>query len=88
MRKTLKNSLMRREIIITDFESFINFIEGNNLNSNEICELCERAFKLFADNEKPPGVLIEEIKEYWEKYSNTKEKPIFLNLNIEVENTD
>jgi len=84
MKKTTKNSLMSKEIVIADFESFIDFIETNNLNSSEICQLYEKAFKLFADNEKAPKVLIEELKEYWIKYSDSKEKPLFLNLHLEI----
>ena len=77
---------MSKEIVITDFESFIDFIETNNLNSTEICQLYEKVFKLFADKEKTPQALIEGLKEYWIKYSDSKEKPIFLDLHLDVKN--
>lgn len=64
---------------------FIDLIEDRNLSSKQICEVLFIGFKIFADEGLTPDVLIKEIEQYWIKYGNVKDRPIFLNTSIDVD---
>lgn len=76
---------MNKEFKISTGEELIQFMEAEKLNSKEICQLLEKTLILFADETKPPDVLIQEFKEYWERFKDTKERGIFLGLDLDVE---
>ncbi|WZL89763.1 hypothetical protein VS868_03225 [Salinimicrobium sp. 3283s] len=75
---------MNRKFKISTGEELIQFMETEKLNSKEICHILKEAFILFADETKPPEILIQEFKEYWEQFKNTKERGIFLGLDLDV----
>lgn len=65
-------------------DQVIQFMENNNLTSQQICQIILEGYHIIADEEKTPQVLIQEFKDYVKEYSNRPgEKPLFLNLNIE-----
>ncbi|MGO3812982.1 hypothetical protein [Mesonia sp.] len=69
---------MSKQIKITSVEQFILFMEKEKLNSKQICNLLEKIFILYGDEKKAPDKLIKEFKEYYQRFSNIKEKPLFL----------
>lgn len=69
---------MNKEFKINSFNELIQFIEDENLNSSEICILLAGSMAIFADENKPPTILIQELKEYWKQFKNLAEKPLFL----------
>ncbi|TBW28282.1 hypothetical protein [Gramella sp. KN1008] len=75
---------MNKEFRISTGEELIQFMKAQNLNSKQICEVLQRALILFADETKPPEVLIQEFREYWEHFKHTNERPLFLGLNLDV----
>lgn len=75
---------MNKEFRISTGEELIQLMETQNLNSTQICEILYKALILFADETKPPEVLIQEFKEYWERFKHTKERPLFLGLDLNV----
>lgn len=76
---------MNRKFNISTGEELIQLMETENLNSKQICEILQTALILFADETKPPEILIQEFKEYWERYKGNVEKPLFLGLDLDVE---
>ena len=70
--------------IIHNIPQLINFIETNHLSSTQICHILQKGYMLFADEEKTPQVLIKELTHHWEKYGNSVERQLFLNLDIDV----
>lgn len=75
---------MSKEFRISTGEELIHLMETENLNSKQICEILQRALILFADETKPPEVLIQEFREYWERFKHTKERPLFLGLDLNI----
>jgi hypothetical protein len=75
---------MNKEFKISTGEELINLMETEDLNSKQICEILQRALILFADETKPPEVLTKEFREYWERFKHTKERPLFLGLDLNV----
>ncbi|MCC4230032.1 hypothetical protein [Zunongwangia profunda] len=75
---------MNKEFRISTGEDLIQFFETEKLTSNEISQILEKGLMLFADESKPPEVLIQEFKEYWERWKHTRERPLFLGLNLDV----
>lgn len=71
---------MNKEFRITTGEELIQFMTTEKLTSKEICELLQKALILFADQSKKPAVLIQEFKEYWERFKGAEEKPLFLDM--------
>lgn len=67
-------------------DQVIQFMENNDLTSQQICQIIFEGYQVIADEEKTPQVLIQEFRNYVLRYGNTPgEKPLFLNLNIDVE---
>ncbi len=62
----------------------LELIERRGLTSTQICHILQKGFMLFADEEKSPQVLIKELNHHWEKYGNRGERPLFLNLDLDV----
>lgn len=75
---------MNKEFKISTGEELIQLMEAEKMNSKEICEILYKALILFADETKPPEVLIQEFKKYWERFKHTKERPLFLGLDLNV----
>lgn len=74
---------MNREFRISTGEQLIEIMETEKLNSKQICEILEKALILFADETKPPEVLIQEFKDYWQRYNGTGERALFLGLDLD-----
>lgn len=75
---------MNKEFKISTGEQLIQIMETENLNSKQICEILEKSLILFADETKPPEVLIQEFKQYWQRFKGKGERALFLGLNLDV----
>ena len=58
-------------------DELIRFFEKENLDSSLICEILNIGLNIFPDERKPPETLIQEFREYWERWKHTNERPLF-----------
>lgn len=70
---------------IKTIPDFIELLNNRKLTSKQICEILEKGFDVFADESLSPEKLKSELIRYWEQNQYTKDKPIFLDGNIKVE---
>ena len=75
---------MSREFNISTGKELIGLMETQNLNSKQIYEILKKTLILFADETKPPEILIQEFREYWERFKHTRERPLFLGLDCNI----
>ncbi len=69
---------MKMEFEISTVEELIHFLETENLNSNEICKILNKALLVFPDSSKPKNEIIQDFEQYWNKYEGVKERPLFI----------
>lgn len=68
-------------IQINSFEELVGFIQGNDLDSEQLNILLIHSMGVFCDDEQldlPKAVLIQILKRYWSEYGKNVERPIFL----------
>lgn len=70
---------------IKTIPDFIELLENRKLNSKQICEVLEKGYKVFADESLSPERLKSDLIRYWKKNQYSKDKPIFLDESINVE---
>jgi len=72
------------EIEINTFEDLIEVIENNNLCEQDRNEVVRQCLKVIVIGSISKIELIKQLKEYWSKYSNKIERPIFLNVDLSI----
>lgn len=70
---------------IRNIPQFIDLIERRKLKSVQICEILSKGFKIFADVDLTPEALIKELKQYWNDYGTSPDKPLFLDSDINID---
>lgn len=71
---------------ITTYKDLINYIRVNNLTVKQSKELIVNSLTLISlQDYKTTEDFLKAVDEYWSKYKNCKgEKPIFLDINLDV----
>jgi len=68
------------KVQINTFNELIDFIETSNLSLEQYATIISNSLSLFIDTKKlTKQNLITKLKDYWRKYKNQLEKPLFLN---------
>jgi hypothetical protein len=68
------------KVQINTFNELIDFIETSNLSLEQYATIISNSLSLFIDTKKlTKQNLITKLKDYWSKYKNQLEKPLFLN---------
>lgn len=74
------------EIRLNTFKELVNFMKRQDVTIEQVAEIIHQGFKMiaFVENFKSKDDLIDTFCQVYEKYKNTKEKPIFLGVDISV----
>ena len=70
---------------IYNIPQLLDLIERKNLNSKQICRILSEGFKIYADEDQDREALIQELKDYHFKYSNSIDKPLFLECDVDID---
>lgn len=73
------------EVTIHNIPEFIELLDERSLTSSQICKVLEKGFKIFAEEDLTPGELKEQLINYWNKYGNKNNRPIFLNNDFDID---
>lgn len=66
------------QIKISNFKSLVNLIEDYDLDQEQIKTLLAQSIGVFMDSVPKKKELIKQLNEYWSKYGNNGERPLFL----------
>lgn len=67
------------QIQINNFDYLITFIQEHDLNREQINELIHNSIGCYISNEyKDKEQLITTLKTFWNKWSHTTERPLFI----------
>lgn len=67
------------KVQINTFNELIDFIDTSNLSLEEYATILSNSLSLYIDTKNlTKQNLIMQLKEYWSKYKNQLEKPLFL----------
>ena len=69
---------------IDTFEDLIQFLKVNDLTPSEVNDIINKALKCFFIDDRPKDEMIEALIIHWNKWKHTKERPIFIDLDIDV----
>jgi hypothetical protein len=74
------------EIRLNTFKELVNFMKRQDVTIEQVAEIIYQGYKIivFVENFKSKDEIIETFCEVYEKYKNTKEKPIFMGVDISV----
>lgn len=73
---------MSKQIEINTFNDLLQVIEQNNFKKDEVAEIIWHTLKIVAFyNSKDE--LINLLKDYWQKWEDAPEKPLFIGLEIQ-----
>lgn len=72
------------KILINTFDKLVEVIETQGLTTEQRNELVRLSLKLIVLDDYNKTDLIRELRAYWSKYKDAQERPIFLNLDLEV----
>lgn len=77
---------MEKYIELKTFDGLVKFMKRPDVTIEQVVEIIYQGFKIivFAENFKSKDEIIETFCEVYEKYKNTKEKPIFMGVDISV----
>lgn len=71
------------EVEIKTFEDLIEFLENNALSEKKINEiLITTLHSIYTGDTVNKKEMIQAIKEFWEKWSEQPERPIFIDLEV------
>ena len=73
---------MERQYKISSFDDLIYFIENEEASLKEIENIINQTLRVIviSGEDYDKSLLIEELKTFWNKFKNSQERPIFLDL--------
>ena len=75
-----------KNIEINSVEELIEVIESGALKPEEVCTVIHACINVIAFAEPDHKKRAKELREFWNKYKGQQEKPIFLDIEIDVIN--
>lgn len=73
-------------IEINTFEDLLQFIEQNDLTHKQISDIVQASTNSILINKyERKEDLIHDLKQFWSRWKNHNEKPIFINCDISVQ---
>jgi len=71
------------EVEIKTFEDLIQFVEENDLSEEKINEILMATIQsLYTGDTGNKSEMIKTLKEFWEKWSDKPERPLFIDLEV------
>lgn len=71
------------EFEIRTFEDLLQFLEGNELTERQTNEVLTQTIKsLYTGDTANKKEMIKALREFWQKWSDQPERPLFIDLNI------
>ena len=75
------------QLKIKSFDDLIRFIENHDLTDNDINSIISSTMGVIVIHDyNTKAELIERLKVYWGKWKNNIEHPLFLDVDLDVEN--
>jgi hypothetical protein len=68
------------EVTINTFAELVDFIEETNLTPGQTAEIVQATIGAYYTNTAPKQELLTALVEWWERYEEQQEKPIFIRL--------
>jgi len=81
--------VMRKQFKIRSFDDLIDFIENEDAPKKDIGNIISNILSVWvwSSQYKDKKELIKDLREYWSKWKNKRERPIFLcNIDLEAKN--
>ncbi len=77
------------KIIINSFDELLIFFKKEDTTIEQIKDVCGKGLKIFIlQNYIDKEILINIIVDFWNKWKNYNEKPIFIDVNLECEKNE
>ena len=77
------------EIRIQTFNELIEYIHDHKPTPELLCEIVRQAFKtLWINCPNDVDAQVRILSEFWERWQNEEEKPVFLNIDISLKEED